>query len=134
MQQAALYIQDRTEGEGAFVARSKYIQAISLFPTFVSQDMMNEVWRTGRLGTYQGVSLVPISSAKKLGDGSGLIMDKRIFGIAGKIGSLSMKGEIKTYQTEDVDKEVIHLLFKNFTFGYAFNADTLENVVKVVLQ
>lgn len=135
MQQAALYIQDRTDsGEGAFVARSKYIQAISLFPTFVSQDMMNEVYRTGRLGTYQGVSLVPITSAKKLGDGSGLIMDKRIFGIAGKIGSLTMKGDIKTYQTEDVNKEVIHLLFKNFTFGYAFNKDTLENVVKVVLQ
>lgn len=135
MQQAALYIQDRTNSnEGAFVARSKYIQAISLFPTFVSQEMMNEVHRTGRLGTYQGVSLYPISSAKKLGDGSGLIMDKRIFGIAGKIGSLTMKGDIKTYQTEDVNKEVIHLLFKNFTFGYAFNKDTLENVVKVVLQ
>ena len=135
MQQAALYIQDRTNGnEGAFVARSKYVQAISLFPTFVSQEMMNEVHRTGRLGTYQGVSLYPISSAKKLGDGSGLIMDKRIFGIAGKIGSLTMKGDIKTYQTEDVNKEVIHLLFKNFTFGYAFNKDTLENVVKVVLQ
>lgn len=135
MQQAALYIQDRADGsEGAFIARSKYVQAISLFPTFVSQEMMNEVHRTGRLGMYQGVSLYPISSAKKLGDGSGLIMDNRIFGIAGKIGTLTMKGDIKTYQTEDVNKEVVHLLFKNFTFGYAFNKDTLENVVKVVLQ
>lgn len=135
MQQAALYIQDRADvNEGAFVGRSKYIQAISHFPTYISQDMMNELHLRGRLGTYEGISLYPVSSAKKLGDGSGLILDKRIFGIAGKIGTITMKGDIKTYQTEDVNKEVFHLLFKNFEYGYAFNKSTLDKVVKVVLQ
>lgn len=132
--QIALYLQDRADGNGTIVARSKYIQAISKFTGFVSDDMINEVNRTGRLGVYDSCDLVPISSAKKLGDGTGLILDKRIFGIAGKIGSLHMKGEIKTYEVEDVNKEVIHLMWKNFTYGYAFNKDTLENVVKAVLQ
>lgn len=130
----ALYLQDRADGEGVMVARSKYVQAISKLNGFVSDDMINEVHRTGRLGVYDGCSLVPISSAKKMGDGTGLIMDKRIFGIAGKIGTLNMKGEIKVYQVEDVNKEKIHLLFKHFTYGYAFNKDTLDNVVKVVLD
>lgn len=128
----ALYLQDRDGG--TIVARSKYIQAISKLKGFESEDMKNEVHRTGRLGMYDGCDLVPISSAKKLGNGEGLILDKRIFGIAGKIGTLNKKGEIVTYQEEDNHKEVIHLMFKHFTFGYAFNSDTLENVVKVVLN
>lgn len=130
--EAALYIQDRTDN-GLFIARSKYIQAISKMNGFVSEDMMNEINRTGRLGTYDGVSLMPISSAKKLGDGSHLIMDKRIFGIAGKIGKLNMKGSVKTYQEMNNSKEKLHLMFKNFSYGIAFNNSTLENVVKVEL-
>lgn len=133
-QALALYIQDRGDGDGVVVGRSKYIQAISLFKTFVSQDMINEVNRTGRLGTYQGISLVPISSAKKLGNGDALILDKRLFGISGKIGSLVMRGEIKTYQDSDNNKEVIHLMFKDFNWGYSFNEDALDNIVKAVLQ
>lgn len=128
----ALYLQDR-EG-GTIVARSKYVQAISKLKGFESEDMKNEVHRTGRLGMYDGCDLVPISSAKKLGNGEGLIMDKRIFGICGKIGTLNKKGEIVTYQEEDNHKEVIHLMFKHFTYGYAFNNTTLENVVKAVLN
>lgn len=130
---ASLYINDRTES-GLFVARSKYIQAISKMDGFVSQEMMNEINRTGRLGTYDGVSLQPISSAKKLGDGSHLIMDKRIFGIAGKIGKLNMKGSVKTYQDMNNSKEKIHLMFKNFSYGFAFNNSTLENVLKITLE
>ena len=131
----SLYLQDRNDnGSGLIIARSKYIQAMSKLKGYLSDELMNEINRTGRLGTYDGCSLIPISSAKKLGDGTGLIADKRIFGIAGKIGSLNMKGEIHTYQVEDPNKEQIHLLFKDFTYGYAFNKDTLDNVVKVVLK
>lgn len=134
MQQAALYVQDMADGaDSAFVARTKYIQAISHFPTFASQEMLNEINRNGRLGIYEGISLYPINGAKKLGDGSGLIIDKRIFGIAGKIGTITMRGDMKTYQIEDPNKEVIHLLFKNFEYGYAFNNDSLEKIVKVEL-
>lgn len=132
MDAAALYVQDIAGyGAGTFVARSKYIQQASKLTGFTSPEIINEVHRTGKAGVYDGVGLTPISSAKKLGDGSNLIIDKRIFGIAGKIGTLNMKGEIKVYEDSDNNKEKFHLLFKGFTVGIAFNKDTLENIVKV---
>ena len=45
-----------------------------------------------------------------------------------------MKGDIKVYQDMDNNKEVIHLMFKDFTYGYAFNAVALENVIKMDLS
>lgn len=134
MDAAALYIQDVAGyGEGTFVARSKYIQQASKFKNFTSNEIINEVHRTGKSGVYDGVGLTPISSAKKLGDGSNLIMDKRVFGIAGKIGALNMKGDVKVYQDSDNNKEKFHIMFKDFTFGVAFNKDTLENICKIAI-
>lgn len=134
MDAMALYINDRTDTSGVIVALSKYIQAASKFTGFVSNEIVNEVHRTGRLGVYDSVSLVPISSAKKLGNGDLLIPDARMFGVCGKIGVLNMKGEVKVYQDMDNNKEVVHLMFKDFTYGYAFNAIALENVIKMDLS
>ena len=55
-----------------------------------------------------------------------------MFSIAGKIGALDMKGEVHTYETENNNKETIDLKIADFTYGYAFNKDSLENVCKVV--
>lgn len=44
-----------------------------------------------------------------------------MFGFAGKIGSLDMKGEIHTYQDEDNQHERIHLMVKDFTYGYCIH-------------
>jgi len=134
MDQMALYINDRTDANGVIVALSKYIQSASKFTGFVSNEIVNEVHRTGRLGVYDGVSLVPISSAKTLGNGNLLIPDKRMFGVCGKIGVLNMKGDISVYQDTDNNKEVYHLMLKDFTYGYAFNATALENVIKMDLS
>lgn len=134
MDAAALYIQDVAGyGEGTFVARSKYVQQASKFKGFNSDEIINEVHRTGKAGVYDGVEMRPISGSKKLGDGTPLIIDKRVFGIAGKIGTLNMKGDIKVYQDADNNKEKFHIMFKNFTFGVAFNKDTLENVCKIAI-
>ena len=131
---AALYIQDVAGyGVGTFVARSKYIQQMSKFKTFTSPEIINEVHRTGKAGVYDGIALTPISGTKKLGDGTDLMVDKRVFGIADKIGSLNMKGDINVYQDANNDKEKFHLSFKNFTFGVAFNKDTLEKVCKIAI-
>lgn len=73
MDALALYLNDR--GAGTVVALSKYIQAASKLTGFNSADMLNEIHRTGRLGMYDGVSLYPVSAAKRQGDGSLLIPD-----------------------------------------------------------
>lgn len=75
MDALALYVNDRADGAGVIVALSKYIQAASKLNGFVSSDMINEVHRTGRLGVYDGIDMHPISSAKRMGDGSLLIPD-----------------------------------------------------------
>ena len=55
-----------------------------------------------------------------------------MYGIAGKIGALDMKGEVHTYETENNNKETIDLKIADFTYGYSFNKDSLENICKVV--
>ncbi len=44
-----------------------------------------------------------------------------------------MKGDVYTYETEENQKEVIDLKITGFTFGYAFNKDSLDNMAKVVM-
>ena len=56
-----------------------------------------------------------------------------MFGIAGKIGALDMKGDVHVYEVEDVNKEKLHILVKDFGYGYSFNNDTLEKVCKMEL-
>lgn len=135
MDALALYLSERANPTDCnIVALYKYIQAASKLNGFSSDEMRNEVHRTGRLGVYDAIPMTPISSAKKVGGGKQLMIpDKRIFGVAGVIGNLDMKGEIHTYEDMDNNKEQVHLMFKDFTYGFAFNDTALENVCKVVL-
>ncbi len=133
MDAMALYINDRADGQGVIVTLSKYIQAASKLTGFVSDEMRNEVHRTGRLGSYDGVTMAQISGAHKLADGSTQLKDKRMYGIAGKIGDCDMKGDVRVYETMDDDNEIVKIKVTGFEFGYSFNADTLEKICKVVL-
>ena len=129
------YLSDWSTGTTNVVALSKYIQAIGRMPGFyqyLSTDMKDEINRYGRLGTYGGAVLSAIPTAKKMADGSLAIPDKRIFGVAGKIGTLDMKGEVHTYETMDNNSEMVHLSIKDFTYGYAIT--NIENVAKITLS
>ena len=138
MDQLSLYIHDFNEG-GSIVALSKYIQAISKlngYASYLSDDMKNQLWRTGDIGMYDGLPLQRIATFKYLnGDGrTHLIKDKRIYGIVGKIGNLDMIGDQHTYQVEDPNTEVVHLLIKDFKYAYTFTDEAASKVVKMVLQ
>ena len=61
-----------------------------------------------------------------------MIQDKRIFGCAGSIGNLDMKGEIHTYQDMNNQSEKIHLMLKDFTYGIMLT--NLDRAAKVVLS
>lgn len=128
-----LYVADRANGDGLIVGLNKYIYAASKLTGFNSNEMLNEIHRNGSLGMYDGVDMFGISGAKTLGDGSLLIKDHRLFGVAGKIGSLAMRGDVVAYQDADNNKESFHIMLKGFNYGIAMNADTLQNVAKMVI-
>ena len=136
MDKLALYLNEYSDGSNPFtVSLMKYcsqLRRMTGYAQYLSDSMKDDFNRYGLVKTYDGVAITGISSAKKLGDGSLLIPDKRIFGIAGKIGELDMKGEIHTYQNEDNQNERVHLMLKDFTFGHAISH--IERVAKITLQ
>lgn len=125
----ALYLLDR--GSGHIVAASKYAQAISKLQGFDSDSMLDEINRTGYLGWYDGNQLHAIPATMKTGDGTFVLPDKRVFGFAGKVGSLDMRGDVHVYENMDNNNECLHLLVKDFSFVYVIT--NVENVAKIVM-
>jgi len=131
----AVYVNDRAEiGDGLIIGKSAYIQQMSKLTGFASDSMKDEVHNYGFLGKYDGIPMRPISSAKKLGDGTALVPDQRVFGFAGKIGELDMQGEVKVYQDENNSKETVNIYIKDFTFGYALYKTAFADIAKIVLS
>lgn len=129
-----LYLLDRDTNAVA-VGLSKYIQAVQKlanYNQYMSEGMKTEFNRYGIIPYYQGLRLAQISGAKKQGDGTLLIPDKRIFGVAGKIGNLDMRGEVNVYQNMDVQNETIDLYVKDFEYGVAITKP--ENVAKIKMS
>jgi hypothetical protein len=134
MDNLALYLIDR--GENPFtVSLSKYAQSIAKmagYTTYMSDTMKDDFNRYGLVKFYNGVRIGAISGAKKTGDDQLLITDKRIFGIAGKIGELDMRGSLRVYETMDNNREVVALKITGFEFGYAISK--IEKAAKVTMQ
>lgn len=134
MDALSLYLNDRAD-DNVIITLNKYAQAIRRMPNFaqyLSNDMKNDFNRYGLMKNYDGINIAGISGAKKMGDGSMLLPDKRIYGVAGKLGNLDMKGEIHTYQDMNNQSEKIHLMLKDFTYGFMLT--NIENFAKITLQ
>ena len=129
----ALYCNEHAYGDSVMIGLTKYIQQISKL-TGASDTMKDEVWKNGFLGRYDAVDLAPVSSTKKLGNDTAMFADKRVFGVCGKIGTLNQRGDVTVYEVQNPNKENVHLLFKNFNYGFAFNSTALEGVFKAVLS
>ncbi|WP_299831233.1 hypothetical protein [uncultured Metabacillus sp.] len=117
----ARYLRDMSEGNPFMVGLSKYIDPMarmSGYETHLSDELKNELNRVGRLAMFDGVALSSIPTAKKTAAGNTLVPDKRIFGIAGKIGEANMRGEMRLYETYDNNAEKVHLKFTGFDFEY----------------
>lgn len=134
MDAISLYLNDRSD-DSVIVCLTKYAQAIRRmegFAQYMSNDMKNDFNRYGLVKTYDSIGVASISGAKRQGNGNLLIPDKRIFGIAGKIGNLDMKGDIHVYQDMNNQSEQIHIMLKDFTYGFAITR--IENVCKMVMS
>lgn len=117
----ARYLRDMSEGNPFMVGLSKYIDPIARmqgYETYLSDELKNELNRMGRLAMFDGVALSSIPTAKKTANGHALVPDKRIFGIAGKIGEANMRGEMRLYETYDNNAEKVHLKFTGYDFEY----------------
>lgn len=130
----SLYLNDRSD-DSVIVSLTKYAQAIRRMPGFaqyMSNDMKNEFNRYGFVKTYDSIGIAAISGARRQGNGNLLIPDKKIFGIAGKIGHLDMKGDIHVFQDMNNQNEQVHVMLKDFTYGFAITK--IENCAKIVLS
>ena len=57
---------------------------------------------------------------------------RRVFGISGRVGLLDSKGTPTVYQNSDDNAERIHLMLKNYTFGYCITKP--ENFAKITFS
>ena len=120
----ALYVGDNaTNGDAPFTfSLSKYAQQIakiSGMTNFMSDTMKDEYNRYGLVNFYNGMRIGAISSAHKTSLGNFLVPDKRVFGVAGKIGTLDTRGDIRVYETLNNNKEKVELKITGFEYGLA---------------
>lgn len=122
MDELALYVIDHADdGDTPFsFSLNKYAQQIaniSGYTSFMSDSMKDDYNRYGLIKEYGGMLISGISGAKKASDGSLLVPDKRIFGVAGKIGNLDMRGDLRVYQTADNNKEKFDIKITGYEYG-----------------
>ncbi len=134
MDSLSLYLNDRSD-DSVIVTLSKYAQAIRRMPNFaqyLSDAQKDDFNRYGLVKTYDGIGVASISGAKKTGTGSLLLPKQRIYGVAGKMGTLDMKGQTHTFQDMNNQDEKVHIMLKDFTYGFMLT--NIENFAKVTLQ
>lgn len=133
MDALSLYLLDRSNSPTA-VCLSKYAQAIGRmtgYNSYMSEAMKNDFNRYGLVNFFDGVNIASISGAKKLASGEKLIPDKKIFGIAGKIGTLDQKGDVRVYETMDNNAEKVNVKVTGFQYGYCIT--DIDKVAKITL-
>lgn len=130
----SLYTLDRVvNGDTPFTfSLSKYAQQIakiSGYTSYMSDNMKEDFNRYGLINFYGGMTIGGISAAKKAPNGDFLVPEKRIFGVAGKIGELTTRGDIRVYETMDNGKEVVNIKITGFEYGTVITKP--EKVAKI---
>lgn len=131
----ALYLQDMTENGDPFMFMlNKYRQSMSKlaqssrWPTEMAKGIYN---RDGFLQEYAGSTMIGFSGQKRLPDGTLIVPDQRVFGVAGKIGQAITRGSVRVMESEDINSEKIHLKVGGYTFGYAVTSP--KKIAKIVM-
>lgn len=131
----ALYLADVSLGDTPQIfALNKYIQTIASFDkaqTYATDAVKNQFNTTGFLSQYAGCALTGFSGVRKLANGDPIVPDKKIFGVAGKIGRCTTRGQTNTYQETDINREKIHIKVAGYSFGVMITNP--EMVGKIVI-
>ncbi len=123
MDSLSLYILDMLESgdQGFAFGLNKYAQAIAKLQgasSYMSDSMKDNYNRYGLAKEYNGLLIGGFSGQKKAADGALLVPDKRVFGVAGKVGTICDRGELRVLQTMDNNKEKVSLKFTGYEYGY----------------
>lgn len=132
----SLYVLDMLENgdQGFAFGLNKYAQALAKLQganSYMSDSMKDAYNRYGLAKEYNGLLIGGFSGQKKASDGALLVPDKRIFGVAGKIGVICDRGELRVYETLDNNKEKVHLKFTGYEYGYKITNP--EKVGKIII-
>ena len=117
-----LYVLDWADDTDApfMFGLNKYAQQIANmtgYNQYMSGNMKEQYNRYGLVKDYGGLAVFGFSGQRKIGDGELAVPDKRIFGVAGKIGNLTERGNLRVYETPDNKREVIELKFTGYEYG-----------------
>lgn len=131
--QMTLYLLEH--GVNPFIlGRTKYAQQIARMTgqaTFMSDEMKNNFNRYGLVNFIDGVRVAHIASTVEA-NGQPALPDGKLFGIAGKIGELDMKGTLRMYETFDNTAEKVDIKLTGFEYGFLITKP--ENVCKLTIQ
>ena len=133
MDELSLYLLDRSS-DAVAVTTNKYAKGISRmtgYDKFMSDSMKDNFNRYGLVKFFDGVKIAALSGVARSPKGELFIPDQRIFGIAGKVGTLDMRGEIHVYEDFDNRNEKVGISVKDFTYTVGINK--IENVAKIVI-
>lgn len=132
----ALYLADMSLGDTPRIfALNKYIQTIASFDkaqAYATDAVKNQFNNDGFLRQYAGCILTGFSGQRKLANGELVLPDKKVFGVAGKVGRLTTRGETQVYQETDINSEKIHIKVGGYAFGVMLTAP--EMVGKIVIS
>lgn len=120
----ALYLDDVSDGSAPVAfGLNKYIHAIGNLTNVNTNktDTEKGMWnKTGVVQFYAGVELMGYSGQKKFPDGTTVVPNNVLFGAAGKVGNLDMRGDLRVFETPDNNKEKLDIKMNGYTFGYVF--------------
>ena len=132
----AVYLMDVAEpGESTVIlGQNKYIMAMSKLPSAssIQSNEAKEAWRRyGSIGYYAGQEMRGFSGIRKMADGSLVIPNQVVLGVAGKIGSAVTRGETLVYESMDNNAEHVHIKANGFSFGTMITKP--EKIAKIVM-
>lgn len=134
MDKLSLYVLDHlADGDsGIAFGLNKYAQAIANmagYESYMSSTMKDDYNRYGLVKEYGGMLISGFSGARKAADGELLVPDRKIFGIAGRVGTICDRGEMRVYEDYDNASERIKLKFTGVEFGVKVTSP--EKVAKI---
>lgn len=110
----------------------RQIKNMAGYDKFLSESMKDKLYNASILEKFNAVDILKFNAAKKLGDGSLVLPEKRLYGISDAIGAMYTRGALRVLQTPDNNREVISLKFTGYEFVYTITNP--EKISKLIIE